>query len=385
MMPERSAMKSPFERFSFIACFLGLQVSLAGAQGPFEETFDIYPPDADAWNFCQVAAKLNSRWESDRAHGAAYRFGIDSDRGEPRCRCVSRQCVAFSPAALFAMPLFEGTGEETPLLPGRPEEALGPLRNPCADYDTARIPPRPAWKRQKNELRQWGEDWRKGDEGTWFSLRFRIDGDIEPCGSMRWVGGQFKAYRKDDSPFLAQRFDNGVFHVTIEAPDPTDATEPKKIERIIVAKAPGNPDLGSRFQPPKENEAPKRYDSKTCDMSTGASKREDCVFFGRVEPLGGALPPSDSGEWIDMDYYVRMRGPCDPARPAACDRLVEIWANGEPVARVTGHFGAREAHKVGINFKIGVYRDLQRGNAGLVVDHVTVRADPTKAWSPRQR
>lgn len=52
------------------------------------------------------------------------------------------------------------------------------------------------------------------DEEIWCGFSFKVSGDIQPVGSNRTVIGQCKG-PEDDSPILAQRFDNGVFHITI--------------------------------------------------------------------------------------------------------------------------------------------------------------------------
>ncbi len=83
-----------------------------------------------------------------------------------------------------------------------------------------------------------------------------------------------------------------------------------------------------------------------------------------------------------MDYYVRMAGPCDTGNPNNCDRLLEVWAQGKKIVTVKGRFGAEKAHQALLNFKIGVYRDLQAGDAGIVIDHLILRHDPDKKWSP---
>ena len=86
------------------------------------------------------------------------------------------------------------------------------------------------------------------DAGHWYAITFRLagaGGDVIPdCGSARWINAQWKydtskaasAAREDEflngSPFLAQRFDNGVLHVTVE----------DGFCRCLIAKGPGDPD-----------------------------------------------------------------------------------------------------------------------------------------------
>ena len=65
----------------------------------------------------------------------------------------------------------------------------------------------------------------------YYSITFRTEGDIPSCGSARWVIAQWKE-PDGESPFLAQRYDNGVLHVTVQNDDC----------RCVVAKAGGDPD-----------------------------------------------------------------------------------------------------------------------------------------------
>jgi len=359
---------------------LALAASATGAGEPVnvEESFDHQPLARRSWNFCQTAAALNTA-----APGAgglpetAYRFGIDTALGTPGpCNCQIRADCLFAFAALLAGGVDRERDIEPPLYPA-PGRLMSAMVDPCRGYDRSRIPARK--KLQKNELRLWQEDWPDAEAGYWISLRFRIDGDIDRCGSMRWVGGQFKAWGKDDSPFVAQRFDNAVFHITVEGPHRTEG----KVERVIVAKSPGDPDRGSGLQP-CENEMT-CGETVTCDMTSGMPSPEDCGIAARVTPLGGALPAIDGGRWIEMDYYLRIGGPCDPVRPENCPRLLEVWADKNPVVRVEGRFGVPEAHEGPLNVKVGVYRDLQAGDAGIVVDEFQTRYDPKKSWSPKDR
>jgi hypothetical protein len=90
---------------------------------------------------------------------------------------------------------------------------------------------------QRAELRLHGNLRPLYGEEVFFGFSFRMSGDIQPFGSNRTIIGQWKA-PGDDSPILAQRFDNGVFHITIQ-------DGPK---RIVVASAEGDPDALDEFQ-----------------------------------------------------------------------------------------------------------------------------------------
>jgi hypothetical protein len=65
------------------------------------------------------------------------------------------------------------------------------------------------------ELRETKAAWPPfGDEG-WYAFSMRRDADVPSIGSANSVIGQWKA-PGDDSPFVAQRFDDGVLYVTAE-------------------------------------------------------------------------------------------------------------------------------------------------------------------------
>ena len=350
---------------SLVLVFL-VQANNVLAQIEFEESFDNQPLAKENWNFCQTAKSLNSQQAGDSpTPNTAYGFGINKALGEPKCKCISRNqrlCRLFSARNDRVE---DEPDEEKPLLPA---PGLS-INNSCTNYDTSRIP---AFKKlQKNELRLWKEVYPKANIGYWYSFRFKIDGEIDHCGSMRWIGGQIKAFKMDNSPFIAQRFDNGVFHITIE-----DPLNPKGKRRMIIAKAKGALDLGSRYQPDSKGE------TLTCDLSNGSPKPPSCRFSGLITPSGNKLPSIETDKWINMDYYVRMARPCDIEKTENCDRLLEVWAQGKKIVTVKGRFGAEKAHQALLNFKIGVYRDLQAGNAGIVIDHLILRRDPNKKWSP---
>jgi hypothetical protein len=85
---------------------------------------------------------------------------------------------------------------------------------------------------QRAEVRNAPAAWPKYDGSeVWYAFSFRLDGKVPSTGSARTIIGQWKA-PGDDSPFVAQRFDNGVFHITVQDND----------IRRVVAKAEGDPD-----------------------------------------------------------------------------------------------------------------------------------------------
>jgi hypothetical protein len=356
--------------------------SLAATAPEFEDSFESFPPSKLKWNMCQYTKGLSASVPGHLGQAeSAIKIWSNADLNEPICDCLWRdqsRCIDSQGMNLLYQSDELESDIETQLLTLEADsvsllDADTGVTVDCNSYDRARIPETRLV--QKNELRLWKEDWAKANVGYWYSFQFKIQGEIDKCGSMRWVGGQFKAAGMDDSPFIAQRFDNGVFHVTIEALHHTIL----KRERIIVAKAEGNPDYFSRLQKGAKK------DTKTCDMSKGVSRPDDCGFTGQVQPTGETLPSTMSGDWIRMDYYLKIEKQCNCDNPEDWPRILEIWANGKLISTVTGRFGALEAYDSLIKFKFGAYRDNQHGEAGIVFDHVTIRKDPDKEWSPKLR
>ncbi|MGO7653651.1 hypothetical protein ACC679_01630 [Rhizobium ruizarguesonis] len=73
--------------------------------------------------------------------------------------------------------------------------------------------------------------WPTFGEEVWYSISFKITGDVPSVGSARSVIGQWRG-PGDSSPMIAQRFDNGVFHIAVQDND----------GRRVIAKAEGAPD-----------------------------------------------------------------------------------------------------------------------------------------------
>ncbi len=227
--------------------------------------------------------------------------------------------------------------------------------------------------KQRNELRfqesSLGYGHLLGDP-HWYALTFKLRGEIPTCGSVRWVTASWKYEDPDrpegfvERPFLAQRFDNGVLHVTIQNGDC----------RCRVAKAAGDP--GRRI-PRKtlSGRAPKVEDLEEIDPLTlrcvitkkGSMSGEACPKNLHVYvPPGAGLStlPDPQRDWVKMVYHVKGGGDGDGR--------VDIYANGTFVARVEGAIGYPGGSPGRVKFKFGTYRNKIRGEAQMLVDQVCV-------------
>ncbi len=207
---------------------------------------------------------------------------------------------------------------------------------------------------QRQELRFQSQYTHAADEPYTYKLRFRMPAVIqETTTSVRWVTAQWKqepvspAY-KDPSPVLAQRFDDGVLHVTVQDGDC----------RCRVASAP-MPD-GSIW-PARPGAAHDCISTRQGDPGTTACTADLTVEYGADPVL-----PSARGAWVDMQYRVQM----GRSKSAA----IEIYANGRFIARVTGKIGYEPAPgKVShTKFKIGHYRDYLPTADTMDIDRIEV-------------
>lgn len=243
-----------------------------------------------------------------------------------------------------------------------------------------------------------------GDE-AWYAFSFKVDANVPKTGSLRTVISQWKA-PNDESPFLAQRFDNGVFHITVQDGEKS---------RRTVASAEGDPEALDTAQDYLATLDPRddRAVSVAQSIQTLQQLRHDQPQFGLfsqqmtgaldstdgeapdARALSDALGLKDSGllsavrtlayasdlpeylgpsgitithdstkplpdprkDWVDMIYRIRTGRP-DNTFGRVGDGEIDIWANGEKIATVRGSIGARLTAPVDLRgyFKFGIYR-----------------------------
>lgn len=69
---------------------------------------------------------------------------------------------------------------------------------------------------QQNEVREASDRRLNYGEDAWYAFSFKVVGKAALTGSQRWVIGGWKQ-ETNGSAFMAQRFDRGVFHITVES------------------------------------------------------------------------------------------------------------------------------------------------------------------------
>jgi hypothetical protein len=193
---------------------------------------------------------------------------------------------------------------------------------------------------QISEIREAPEQRLNFGDDAWYAFSLRIDGRSPVTGDQRWQIGGWKQ-ETDGSPFLAQRFDNGVFHVTLESGD----------SRVLVATSAGE---AESFFAQLRNDILSRF-----AFVSEASKydgRDDVSIEYGPDPI---LPDPRLG-WVDMVYRVKGG--------LAGDGVVEIWANGRFIARASGTIGVFDAVDPTQYFRFGHNRAPMPGTSTIHID-----------------
>jgi len=194
---------------------------------------------------------------------------------------------------------------------------------------------------QRNEIRIANHRRLTFGQAAWYGFSFRIDGHVPPGAPIRWVVGQWKE-ESDGSPFLAQRYSGGVFHITVQHNDC----------RVLVSRSGSTRKAFlARLAARAFGEFPFVTNVKDYTCNSGIE-----VTYGD-DPI---LPDPKNG-WVDMAYYVKG------GRNGS--GVIEVWADGRFIARVTGPIGNDRVFGERQYFKIGMYRDPSPGAATVYFDN----------------
>lgn len=200
---------------------------------------------------------------------------------------------------------------------------------------------------------------------VWYRFSMFIDPAI-PANAGRLVIGQWKQADAPggNSPVIAQRFNGRVFSITIEQDNDSPGHNPSDTQcRVFVAvdrnslRPPGLSEAHALLSPrPGDALAPGDLPSvghDDLDVSHGPTERVDGVEVPKpckqdleVETFG--FLPDAFGHWVTMLYHIHLAGPTS---------LVEIWADGQKIAKASGRIGSRAGTGGSQYFKFGPYRD----------------------------
>jgi hypothetical protein len=207
----------------------------------------------------------------------------------------------------------------------------------------------PSCQCQLGELREAVGNRLKFGTDAWYAFSFRIDGKGSLTGDQRWQIGGWKQ-ESDGSPFVAQRFDNGVFHITLESLE----------IRVLLATSEGH---ASGFLEAVRSGIITQFGFLTeTALYTGQS--DVAIEYGE-NPI---LPDPRKG-WVDMIYHIKggLSG----------TGLVEVFANGKFIARAKGTIGLKDVGGPFQYLKLGHNRAPLPGTATIYYDRF--RRGATKA------
>lgn len=349
------------------------------AQPPIDDEFNTDHLDWGYWCPCQInMSKSPVTFPADPGRPGNHIARIvvdDASLGGNLCRSGLPQRECQPPADGASFVAFDKDDETS--LPSSPPESLGPtlIRPPgTAFFEAATKDPycTEAVERravaageeglciQRQELRLQKQYTHYADDPHQYSFRFRMPDTIEDrMSSIRWVTAQWKqepvseAYRRQfgdnwgPSPFLAQRFDDGVLHVTVQ----------DEHCRCMVASAP-YPD---GFIPVWQNGL-----AQYCVSVEPGNEGKACTPDLNVEYGPEPVLLSPLGRWVEMRYRVQA------TRSSAA--VIEVYEDGRFIVRVTGRIGYEPEPGVRsvTKFKIGHYRDYMPYAHAMEIDWLKV-------------
>jgi hypothetical protein len=212
---------------------------------------------------------------------------------------------------------------------------------------------------QRQELRLQIQHVHVADQPHLYSLRFRMPAVIEDrTSSTRWVTAQWKQEPLSDaydvlgdgwgpSPFLAQRFDDGVLHVTVQ----------DEHCRCKIASAP----LPSGTVEPWSDGTP-----SYCVSTRPGQEGRLCTPDLTAEYGPFPVLESPIGNWVDMSYRVQAS--------RSGQAMIEVRQGERFIVRVTGKIGyePQAGEESETKFKVGQYRDYMPFVHAMEIDRVAV-------------
>lgn len=311
------------------------------------------PPSKNTWNPCQADPDnlIDFEMRTENGRERQYLINIIDKNREGPDECLKKTATSVMSADSFeAEWLGPSLVESTQIAPLGQEQscAIAAIRD---DESVT----------QRNELRFTDRE-ANGHSflvDHWYSIAIRMEGDIPSCGSTRWVIAQWKYSdgswpdEFDQSPFLAQRFDNGVFHLTVQ----------NGICRCRIAKTRGDVDrMPTLLEPAAHTGTPRFSDlvdvrPLVCKYSVNDSRDgKDCtpddfhVYALSADHLESL--PDPKNEWVTMLYLIKGGG--------NGEGKIDIWANSQFIASVRGKIGYSGSDPGRVKFKFGAYRDMFR-------------------------
>lgn len=348
-----------FVRLLLVAMILS--AAPAHAQTELRDEFEADQLDLTSWCACQInldEAPIRFTGDPDEPGDGIVRITADMNSlGGNKCRKDANECGRPPTTPDYAEPLGPSLVEGA--LSTAPLAVMGPS-NYCTKEieELAEAAGEEGDCIQRQELRLQKRYQHPADQPHFYSLRFRMPGVIEDrVSSTRWITAQWKHEPVSDaydalgedwgpSPFLAQRFDDGVLHVTVQ----------DEHCRCKIASA-----------PLPDGKVEDWHDgTPTYCLSTGPGEERTCTPDLIAEY--GPNPALDSpiGNWVEMKYRVQA-GRSSPV-------TIEVWQGDRFIVRVTGKIGyePQAGERSRTKFKVGHYRDFMPFVHVMEIDRISV-------------
>ncbi len=192
---------------------------------------------------------------------------------------------------------------------------------------------------QRTEIREADEVQPEFESDLWYRFRLKLDNITGGNATTRWMVGGWKQ-EADGSPFLAMRFEGGVFYITLESSE----------TRIML----GSTLVDARGFLQVVKEQGQKFDFIT-DSSLYLTDSGIQLRHGKVK----YLPDPRSG-WVDLMF--RIKGSLDGVG------IVEVYANGNFVVRASGKIGVEAPAGSRQYLRLGHRRDRADTGADMLID-----------------
>lgn len=197
-----------------------------------------------------------------------------------------------------------------------------------------------ACKCQRTEIREADGIQPVFGEEVWYRFSIRLDDLSGGFDNSRWMLGGWKQ-EVDGSPFLAMRFEGGVFYITMESAQTRIMLGSTLIDaRTFIEVLKGG--QGGKF-------------GFVTDQQLYTGENSVQLKYGKVKYL-----PDPRTGWVDLMF--RIKGASNETG------IIELFANEQFVVRVTGNVGLDAPDGSRQYFRLGHRRDLSKTNAVLLVD-----------------
>jgi hypothetical protein len=349
-----------FAPLLLVAMILG--TTPASAQAELHEEFAADQLDLTSWCACQInldkAPIQFTKNPDDIGDGIVTITADVNSLGGNKCRKDANECGRPASQPDLAEPLGPSLIERA--LPAAPQAVMSAV-NYCTEEIEALA--EAAGEEgdciQRQELRLQKRYQHPANQPHVYTLRFRMPAVIEDrVSSTRWITAQWKHEPISDaydalgedwgpSPFLAQRFDDGVLHVTVQ----------DEHCRCKIASAPL----------PDGKVEEWRDGTPTYCLWTGPGEERACTPSLVAEYGPDPVLDSPIGSWVEMKYRVQA-GRSPPA-------TIEVWQGDRFIVRITGKIGYEPGpgETSRTKFKAGHYRDYMPFVHTMEIDRVSVK------------